>query len=144
MLLVLNKAEPTTDYRLLIAVAILLLLAGVCKGLMDLISFHWSKAPEWMKSREGFWNPKLSWRNKWKDGQPEKGEAYLFSSSLLVAFTDGWHLLQMVFLTSIATALALLIKFGEWKDRKIQLLVFSIKWLAVRALIGLGFKISYK
>lgn len=34
---------------------IFMFLAGCMNGMMDRISFHWAKAPEWMKNNERFW-----------------------------------------------------------------------------------------
>lgn len=42
-----------------------------------------------------------SWRNKWKNGDPKQGEKFPFSSTILVMFTDRWHLVQSLFLTAI-------------------------------------------
>jgi hypothetical protein len=32
-----------------------------------------------------------SWTRKWKNGNKNEGEKYLFSSSIFVWLTDGWH-----------------------------------------------------
>lgn len=41
------------------------------------------------------YEPPSLWTNKYKDGDPKKGEAFPLSSTVLVAFTDGWHLVKM-------------------------------------------------
>ena len=68
---------------------VLLLIAGIANAIMDYLQFHYY-------SLNQFWNPRLSWRNKYKHGEKKYGEKFPFSTTILVSFTDGWHLLQMV------------------------------------------------
>jgi hypothetical protein len=72
----------------------LLLISAIANATMDYLQFHY-------RSLNEFWNPKLSWRNKYKLGNPKKGEKFLLSTTILVSFTDGWHLMQNVFLSSL-------------------------------------------
>lgn len=79
-------------------VYILIIISAVAKAVMDVISEgKWS----------GWWNKSESWRNKWKDGDPEKGEKFFGSSTFLVWLTDGWHLFQAIFLYSLILGLLL-------------------------------------
>ena len=77
---------------------LLFLFAGVCTGVMDQLQFKVltiNDVPHPLVGKQ-FWDVKLSWRNKWKNGDPDQGERFLFSSSLLVWLTDGWHLFKML------------------------------------------------
>lgn len=65
------------------------LLAGISEGVMDFLNFHYNGV-------NNFWHPDLSWRNKWKDGEPLKGEKFWQSSRALVFLTDGWHLMKFI------------------------------------------------
>lgn len=51
----------------------------------------------------------LSWKNKWKDGDKEKGERFFGSSTFLVWLTDGWHLLKFLRNRSIQLCISILI-----------------------------------
>ena len=47
---------------------ITLILFGViaiCFGIMDVINFHFHKAPKWMRDRRSFWGKKAMENNKW-------------------------------------------------------------------------------
>jgi hypothetical protein len=68
-----------------------LLLAGFSNGLMDLIAYRYYLS---IFNKSKFFNPNVSWRNKWKNGNPEYGERFLFSSTIFVFLTDGWHLVK--------------------------------------------------
>ncbi len=120
----------------MILTLIFLLLYGMIDGLMDRLQFHIETMPEKIQMSK-FWNPENSWRNKWKDGDPFNGEKFFLSSTVLVFLTDGWHLLKELKLQSISLFMGLIIStsFG-WS--------FILCWLSCRALISIGFKITYK
>jgi hypothetical protein len=73
----------------------LVILAGISKAIMDKINFHYSTSI-FKKLNPLFWNPEVSWRNKWKNGDVNQGEKFFGSSTFLVWTTDAWHLFQMV------------------------------------------------
>lgn len=77
----------------------LITISAIAKAIMDIISEgKWS----------GWWNKNDSWKNKWKNGDPEQGEKFFGSSTFLVWLTDGWHLFQAIFLYSLILGLILL------------------------------------
>jgi hypothetical protein len=76
---------------ILVVVSLMMIYAGICSGWMDLIQFHWDLAPDWMKAKPEWFNPSISWRNKWKNGDFMQGEKFKWSSTFLVWLTDGWH-----------------------------------------------------
>ena len=88
----------------------LIAFAGISNAFMDKVKSHWnisimSKVPEdhWFYK----WAGPGSWRNKWKNGDPEQGERFLFSSTVFVFTTDFWHFAQFLFLTAIMLAITL-------------------------------------
>jgi hypothetical protein len=81
---------------------ILILICAVANAIMDLSSEdRFSK--DWMNKTTG---------SRWCLGDKSKGEAFPFSSNILVAFTDLWHFSQLVFHTSWQLAIA--IQFDKW------------------------------
>ena len=82
----------------------LVIIAGILNGLMDLISFRWNKSYfSKIKNKRliQFMNPKLSWRNKWKNGDINNGPKFFGSSTFLVWTTDLWHLLKVLMITCL-------------------------------------------
>lgn len=77
----------------------LLILGAFTNAIMDLSSEGLFPA-SWMNKNE-------SWTNKWKHGNPEEGERFLFSSTILVCFTDLWHFAQFVFHSSWQIAISI-------------------------------------
>lgn len=93
-----------------LAVLCLLLIAcaTASNAVMDTLSFRYDRS---VFAREGlprsWWDPAVSWRNKWADGHPRKGEAFLLSSTSLVALTDAWHFFKMLTISCLIVALIL-------------------------------------
>jgi hypothetical protein len=76
-------------------IVLFILTAAICKAVQDKIQFHYAKSI-FQKRNPRFWNPNISWKNKWKNGEPEFGEAFWGSSTIFVSFTDAWHLFGMI------------------------------------------------
>lgn len=94
----------------------LILLASTADAIMDTLSSHfptsifsdssnWKIVKNWPNAKKlklyKWLNPYYSWRNKWKNGNKEEGEAFLGSSTLFVFSTDAWHLMQFVQLNTL-------------------------------------------
>jgi hypothetical protein len=123
-------------------IVICLVIAGVAKALMD-------------RSAEGalpwdpmFWYKDASWRSKWFIGpggflepsnwptwfpaaiKPKYRERFLFSSTLFVGLTDGWHLMQLLFINSLFAA---------------SLTLLPLKTVLIgRLIFGVSFEIPYR
>lgn len=67
------------------------IVCGASKYVADTVNFRFELS-YFSRLNHKFWNPKISWRNKWKNGYNYDGEKFLFSSTLLVFLTDAWHL----------------------------------------------------
>jgi hypothetical protein len=128
----------------LIAAAVLAyILAGAFNGAMDTLLFHYSQSifPPGSK----FWNPRESWRNKWKNGDPTQGEKFPGSSTIMVGFTDGWHLMQMGYLACQRLAIVLgaaaftRILPGTWAN----VIAWAIVWVALIFVHSAGFHATY-
>lgn len=94
------------------------LAAWVFDAGMDKLLFHYDRSVFSTLKNQQFWNPKLSYKNKWKhrpDGSPvlderrQRVERFWGSSRWFVALTDGWHLLQLCQLSCFTLSFALLL-----------------------------------
>ena len=62
---------------------------------MDIIQFKFQASIFIKYPKLKQWSdPQLSWRNKWKNGDPSQGEKFLGSSTIFVLTTDLFHLAQ--------------------------------------------------
>lgn len=73
---------------------ILITIAAILNASMDVVSIKWGKSffNKRLSKYSQFFNPQLSWKNKWKNGDPKQGEKFPLSSTALVFLTDWWHL----------------------------------------------------
>lgn len=113
-------------------------LASICEAVMDTLQFHYISSIFKNFENNIFWDPEVSWRNKYKDGDPKKGPKFLFSDTLFVGLTDAWHLFKLF--------RNLFIFLGVF----FLLLQFTTFWISVivaialRLFFGFGFTIFYE
>lgn len=74
------------------------LLACVSNSIMDVLSTRYDVSIFRNFSNQLFYDWRISWRNKWKDGDKSKGEKFLFASTIFVFLTDAWHLYKALML----------------------------------------------
>lgn len=68
-------------------------LSGALDGVSETLVWHY---PQFEATHPGanpaYWNPYQSWRNKYRNGDPAQGRAYIGSTTWLAWTTDGYHL----------------------------------------------------
>jgi hypothetical protein len=92
----------------------LLVISGAAKGFNETLEFNWKGfAAVFPKANPKWFYPQQSFKNKYKDGDPEKGAKFPLSTSVLVLATDQYHLNNFIHRGAITAALV--IKIGEGK-----------------------------
>ena len=71
-------------------------LMGISEAVMDTLQFHFFKSKFSNFKKQLFWDPTISWKNKYKNGDPKQGPKFSFSTTLLVGLTDGWHFFKLL------------------------------------------------
>lgn len=97
---------------LIIASVVLTIVSGFAKAVMDL-----SEEGKIKFKPSRYWIKSMSSPNKWKDGDPRKGEKFFGSSRWFVSLTDAWHLFGLIFRLSFAISFLLagyLIALNNW------------------------------
>ena len=62
------------------------LVAGASKGFNETLMFHWKAfRHSFPKVNAEWFNPNVSWRNKYKDGNPDAGAKFPLSTSVIFA-----------------------------------------------------------
>lgn len=83
-------------------------LSGICDAIMDTLSHHFSVSI-FKDKDQMFWNPIVSWRNKYIGADPKNGlvkwKIFTIFVTKPVQLTDAWHFLKM--LREIFNALAI-------------------------------------
>jgi hypothetical protein len=119
----------------MILILILYFLAGVTNSIMDRIRNSF-EATIFSNLKGDYWNPEKSWTYKWKNGDPRQGERFLFSSTILVFATDGWHLCKWIMFTLIEVAIC-------WAYG-VHPIYIPLSVLALKTARGLGFNPFYE
>lgn len=69
---------------------IIIALISVGFSLWEKLLHHYDKSI-FSNLNPNFWDPSVSWKSKYKDGDPKKGEKFLFSTTFLSFLTDSYH-----------------------------------------------------
>ena len=122
---------------------IFIIFAAINKAIIDTLQFHYDKswfAIHFLKS-QGWWNPKDSWKNKYKNHDITKGEAFWGATTVFCWITDAWHFFQSLYLNFIFLAIV----FFE-PIIKTEILIWSliINFIIYRITFGFIFEIFFR
>ena len=124
----------------------LVFLAGASKGFNETLMFHWKAfRHRFPNANPNWYNPAVSWRNKYKNGDPDAGPKFPLSTTLLVGLTDQYHLNTMINRVSWTSAVVIRISEGKkpLKHYLKDILFYSLAHQAGFALTYYPFK-GYK
>lgn len=125
--------------NLLLAV-LFISVSAIGKAGMDILQFKYHDFKFKDKLNPNFWNPSISWKNKYKNLDVSQGEKFLGSTTIFVFLTDGWHLCQFVFLNSLFISALFLFPLYS---ANLNLITISIL-VVLRIVFGLVFTLFYK
>ena len=92
----------------------LVLVGGSAKGFNETLQFNYKVFEKTFPGANKQWfDPRVSWRNKYEGGNPDNGAKSFLSTSVLVMFTDQYHLNNFIHKSALTSAL--IIKIGEGK-----------------------------
>lgn len=88
-------------------------MGGVASGYHETTLHHY---PQFKKihpfANDNYFYPAISWTQKYKNGDPLQGERFFLSTTVLVPFTDFYHLTNMIDRTSFLCA-TIYVTIGE-------------------------------
>jgi hypothetical protein len=114
------------------------ILAGASEGVMDTLQFHYDSSRFYNLNNKTFWNPQISWVNKYKNNDPKMGEKFLGSTTIFVGLTDAWHLFKLFRNLSIFTGIFFIAIIPS------SIITMFIYILIIRIVFGLSFSLFYK
>jgi hypothetical protein len=123
---------------ILIGLSIICIIgAAVSEAIMDKLLFHYNRSIFITYKKQQWWNPKLSWKNKWKNGNKEEGERFMLSSTLLVGLTDAWHFFKSIMIVLLCIAIAVYVSYN-------QLFIYKLFEISVLGTVwNITFNITY-
>jgi len=117
----------------------LVFMAGASKGFNETLMFHWDAFHQkFPHANPNWYDPQLSWKNKYKDGDPAKGAKFPLSTTMLVATTDQYHLNN--FINKTAWVSTIMIKMSEGKK---SFKHYFLDMLYYTACHQMGFALTY-
>jgi hypothetical protein len=122
----------------LLIILLLCILSGAFDGLAETLKWHYSQFnSRFADANPAFWNPAISWTNKYKNGDYLQGEKFWQSSRAFVFTTDGYHFSRFLRNISIISAIAFNVFLtGVWWQ---HMTLFAGVYLAYT----IGFSIIY-
>lgn len=122
----------------ILAGVLCVIAAAVCEGVMDTLQFHYTRSVFHQFSNKTFWDPTISWRNKYRDGDPAAGPRFPGSITVFVGLTDAWHLFKL--LRNVFVCLAVFLLLSAF---------ISVYWsmlyvVLYRVVYGFIFTVSYR
>lgn len=99
-------------------------LGGVCDGISEELLHHYSLVKEKFPNiKDKFFNPEISWHNKYKNGDEKQGDAFFGSSTVFVGVTDAFHFSRSIKQTMWLGGLITFQKGKNFKQTVLQALI---------------------
>lgn len=107
--------------------AILIAISAFFNAIMDLVSIKYSESifSKYPKLKQ-FCDSSVSWRNKYKNGDPSQGPRFFGSTTFLVWTTDLWHLSKAIMLALLCSAIVFYTPIVGFIDILLYWLEFGI------------------
>lgn len=125
-----------------------MLFSGMVEGVDESTMYHYDDGFKrvFPNASDRFWNPAVSWRNKFKNGQPSQGEAFWGSTDLFVAFTDGHHFLRNIHMVTDLGASIYIMNhhYKHNKQGKLNWKTILQDFLVLSTIRTIGFHITYE
>ncbi|HMN90249.1 MAG TPA: hypothetical protein PKD70_06110 [Saprospiraceae bacterium] len=101
------------NWKKLILAGAFIIAAAFCNAVMDKLQFHYSssifprKGEILLGKSHDWWNPAVSWRNKYKNWPNDARPAFPFAKTALVFLTDAWHFAKCLMIILISAGVAI-------------------------------------
>jgi len=105
---------------------------------MDTLQFHYGNSCFSKLKKQNWWNPSISWKNKYKNNNPDEGSKFFGSTTIFVWTTDAWHFFQMIFLSTFFLGIVFYSPMFTFEYSWI------IDFIIYRIIFGFIFSLSFK
>lgn len=114
-------------------------LSGASDGTAETLKDHYGQFKNtFPNANDQYWNRDISWRNKYKNGDPRQGPRFPLSTTVFVWTTDGYHLMRFSKNTLLITTVALNVRGKKkFKHHLANVLIHTASY-------HLGFNVTHK
>lgn len=74
---------------------------------------------------QNFWNPSISWKRKYKNGDKEQGPRFLFSDTFLAWTVDAYHLIKAIIMFLIIIGFQVILGYNIFWGIIISILIYT-------------------
>lgn len=121
----------------------LLFASGFFDGTAETTKFHYPNFKErFPNANDDYWDTAKSWKNKYKNNDPNQGSKFPLSTTSLVFLTDGYHLMR--FARNSTMIVGITFKIGEKKKWHQYALEGLIKYGSYTAGFNFAYGIVFK
>lgn len=122
--------------------------SGLIDGTIESINYHYEDGFKlrFPKANDHFWNPAVSWKNKYKNHDPMQGPKFAGSTNVFVFTTDAYHFLRATSRTLNGFTLAFYINQSAREKQltnKQRWLRIGRDFLMLTAIRTAGFHLTY-
>ncbi|MGZ4034861.1 MAG: hypothetical protein ACXVPU_02555 [Bacteroidia bacterium] len=120
-------------------------ISGLLDGTVESIKFHYESGfkPRFKQANDQFWNPDISWTNKYKNGCPADGPKFYGSTNALVFTTDAYHSLRTAKNLINTLTIAFYIDHAKSGTHKTTLKKVLLDALVLTTIRNIGFTTTY-
>lgn len=126
----------------MIFIIFLIIIAATSNSAMDTLQFHYSTSIFKNFKNQNFFNPEISWKNKWYMDSKGNilGEKFLGSSTVFTFLTDAWHFFKFIMLTSIFLVIVFYTPIIKIESAFLE---FVANFILLRLIYGCVFEIIF-
>jgi len=119
----------------------LFIVAAISDAATDVISFRFENSIFSKFKNKNWFDPSESWKNKYKNKNPQDGPAFFGSTTCFVFLTDAWHFFQMIMLTCFDFIAIFAINFMFFHNYSILkiLLIDILIFICIKTVYGFIF-----
>lgn len=140
--------------KLYIFSIVFIIISGCANGVMDTLQFHYSESIYAEFKNQQYWNPKISWKNKYKSDvegnllRPLKPK-FIGSVTFFVWTTDAWHFFKMIYhsfwkiLIAILLTEILIFKRSMKLKKRGYVAIYSAIFFSLYTIQAIGFHFIY-
>lgn len=123
----------------------LMFLSGAADGMTQVIAFHPDRFfDHHPNANRQFWDNSISWRNKYRNGDPAQGRAFVGSTTWLAWTTDAYHLFRTTSRLTAVAGLTIPLYAGNGKKLRHYAAEIGLSGLAWSAGFHTTYSLLYK
>lgn len=134
--------QSPADKKQFYTVCALQFISGLSRGYEQVVVYHYDKfKAKHPHAKDQYFNPAISWTNKYKNNDPAQGPKFPLSTTALVWTTDFKHLMDAT--SDVSTYASVVIPLTS-EHKKVKFKYIATRAIAIIGARALGFNLIYQ